>query len=125
MAKIDDLNKLREDAENHPERGKVNGRFVINERSEKIEITVSRETYKRLLLNAASEGEPPSSAAARLLKLGLADERERGKVRDFLELKAALLGISLGELVLKIFGQNKHKVRDRKLNRSRKSQDVE
>jgi hypothetical protein len=125
MTKNDDLNMLAQDAEAHPNRGKINGHFVINEGSEKIEITISRETYKRLVLNAASEGEANSTAAARLLKLGLSNPDERGKIKDFLEIKAALFGVTVGEVVTKILGQNKHKARSRKLSRSSKGQETE
>lgn len=120
MTKFNDQDKLQEDAANHPERGKINGRFVLNESPEKIEITISRETYKRLMLNAAAEGEPQATAAARLLKLGLANSDERGKVRDFLELKAAILGVTVTEVVAKIFGQKKQQARDRKMTRKPK-----
>lgn len=117
MTKFDDPDKLAEDAAEHSDRGKINGRFVINESAEKIEITISRETYKRLMLNAAAEGEPHATAAARLMKIGLATSDERGKVRDFLELKAAVLGVTVAELVAKIFGQKKQQARDRKAPR--------
>jgi hypothetical protein len=114
MSKIEDQGQLQEDAVNHPERGKVDGRLVLNESTEKIEITVNRETYKRLTLNAAAEGEAIATAAARLLKTGLATSDERGKVRDFLELKAAMLGITVAEAAAKIFGLKKQQARDRK-----------
>lgn len=120
MTKFEDLEKLHEDAENHPERGMINGRLVLNDRSEKLEITISRETYKRLLLNAATEGEPPTTAASRLLKTALSLPDERGKVRDFLELKAALFGVSAADIAAKIFGYNKRKVRERKIARKSK-----
>lgn len=120
MTKIDDARELQEDAANHPDRGKINGRFVLNESPEKIEITISRETYRRLLLNAAAEGEAIATAAARLIKLGLADSNERGKVRDFLELKAAMLGVTVAEVVSKIFGMKKQQARDRKMTRKPK-----
>lgn len=120
MTKFEDQDKLQEDAANHRERGKINGRFVLNEGTEKIEISISRETYKRLMLNAAAEGEPHATAAARLMKLGLADSDERGKVTDFLELKAAILGVSVAEIVAKIFGQKKQQARDRKMTRKPK-----
>lgn len=117
MAKINDADKLREDAVNHPERGKVNGKDILNEATERIEIKISRETYKRLLLNAASEGEAPSTAAARLVKLGLATDSERGKVADFLQAKSQVFGISLGEVISKIYGYRKRAVREARLKR--------
>ncbi len=75
---------------------------LINEKTQKIEIRISGKNYRRLLFNAASEGEPIETAAARLLKVGLATPDERAKLADFLTLKAAILRIDPEELIQRI-----------------------
>lgn len=122
--KLNDLEELEKDIQSHPERGRINGKLVLSTTSRKIELRLSWETYKRLILNASSEGEPVSTAALRLMKRGLSSSEEQGKVRQWVEWKASIYGVTIGEFINKVFGFHKLSVREQKVEDLLELEDV-
>lgn len=116
MAKINDLDDLVKDSEEHPDRGLLSGKIPFKDGNRKIDVTVPAETYQEIHVYAATRGLNLSAAAARLIDIGLSDPDERNRTQSRLEYKAQLFGVTVSQVIVKIMGLSKRKARERKIN---------
>lgn len=116
MAKLNDLDDLLKDSEEHPERGLLDGKIPFKDGNRRLDITVSAETYQEIHIFAATRGLSISAAAARLIDVGLSDPDERSRTKDRLEYKAQLFGVSPAQIIVKIMGLAKRRTRERKID---------
>lgn len=116
MAKLNDLNELLRDSEEHPDRGLLGGKIPFKDGNRKIDVTVPAEIHQEIHIFAATRGLSISAAAARLIDLGLSNPDERARTQSRLEYKAELFGVTVAQVIVKIMGLAKRRTRERKID---------
>lgn len=106
--------ELEQDIQDHPERGKVNGKAVIDDARREIRGNVSAELKRKFLRFLACYGIDNSGGMEQAIALLWKEHRE---VVESHELHKSLeLGVSVTEIQKKSYGHIKARGRQKKLN---------
>ena len=106
--------ELEADSVNHPERGKVDGKSIVDDNARELRGCVPAELKQKFLRVIACYGLDNSAGVQQALTLLWKENREAVEAHE--RQKSEELGISIAEVQKKSYGHSKARSRQKKLN---------